>query len=190
MMKNSNLLILLLISTLSVFAQDNSLENQFDEVLKRSNNYQEFKVVKKTDLNILKSNTLSTVSQLENTIENATQEINSQKATISNLNKELESTKNDLEISKDKEKNIEVFGLKTTKGTYNTAMFSLIGFLVVTIIILFVKFNNSNRVTKATKTKLTETEHELESFRHRTIEKEQQLRRKLQDEINKNKDLS
>lgn len=189
-MKYNTLLLLLFFSSLSVFSQDNSLENQFDEVLKKSNNYQEYKVVKKTDLNTLKSNTLSTVSQLESTIESSTQEINSQKSTITNLNKELESTKNNLEISKDKEKNIEVFGFKTTKGTYNTGMFSFIGLLLFTIIVLFIKYNNSNRVTKSTKIKLSETEDELESFRHRTIEKEQQLRRKLQDEINKNKGLN
>jgi len=188
MMKNSALLFLLFISSFTIVAQESDLENQFNDVIKKSNNYQEYKVVKKTDLTSLKKNTLQTVVLLENSIESSSEEINTQKATISNLNKELETTKNDLAISKGKEEGIEVVGMMTTKSTYNTFAFSLIGILLLLIVILFYKFKNSNSITKSTNIKLSETEEELETFRHKTIEKEQQLRRKLQDEINKNKD--
>jgi len=42
--------------TLSVFAQEtpqNTLENQFKDVIEESNDYQDYKVVKKTKLNTL-----------------------------------------------------------------------------------------------------------------------------------------
>lgn len=188
MMKNSALLFLLFICSFTLVAQENDLENQFNDVIKKSNNYQEYKVVKKTDLNSLKKNTLDTIVLLGKSIESTSEEIKTQKATISNLNKELETTKSDLAISKGKEEGIEVAGMMTTKSTYNTFAFSLIGILLLFIVILFFKFKNSNSTTKTTNIKLSETEEELETFRHKTIEREQQLRRKLQDEINKNKD--
>jgi len=188
MIKNISLLVLIVISSLSVVAQENDLENQFDSIIKKSNSYQEYKVIKKVDINTLKKNVIDTVDLLEQQIETSSAEIKNQKDTISNLSNELETTKNDLIISKEKEEGIELFGLVTNKSTYNALAFSLIGILLITIAILFFKFKNSHTVTKSTKVKLLETEEELETYRQKTLEREQQLRRKLQDEINKNKD--
>jgi hypothetical protein len=47
------------------------------------------------------------------------------------------------------------------------------------------KFSNSNLLTKEAKHNLAEVEQELSQFRKKTLEKEQKLRRQLQDEINK-----
>ncbi len=188
MFKNIPFIVLLVISVFSSIAQENDLENQFNEVLKKSNNYQEYKVIKKVEINALKKNVLDTVSALELNIASSSIEIEEQKSTISNLNNELETTKNKLTVSKEKEEGIELLGVLTNKSTYNTFAFSLIGILLFTIFILFYKFKNSNSVTKSTLTKISETEEELDTFRQKSIEREQQLRRKLQDEINKNKD--
>ena len=188
MLKNIPFIVLLVISVFSSIAQENDLENQFNEVLKKSNNYQEYKVIKKVEINALKKNVLDTVSALEQNIASSSIEIEEQKSTISSLNTELETTKNNLTVSKGKEEGIELLGILTNKSTYNTLVFSLIGILLLTIFVLFYKFNNSNSVTKSTLTKISETEEELDTFRQKSIEREQQLRRKLQDEINKNKD--
>jgi len=185
--KNIYLLVLLVSSSFSIIAQENNLENQFNEVLKKSNNYQEYKVIKKVEINSLKKNVLDTVVLLKQNIASSSVEIEQQKNTISTLNNELETTKNDLTVSKKKEEGIELFGIVTNKSTYNIFAFSLIGILLFTIIILFYNFKNSNSITKSTIAKLSETEEELELFRQKTLEREQQLRRKLQDEINKNK---
>jgi len=187
-MKTSALLILLFISAFTIVAQENDLENQFNDVLKKSNNYQEYKVIKKVEINTLKKNVLDTVAALEQNITSSSLEIGQQKETISNLNKELETTKNELAISIKKEKGIEILGIVTNKSTYNIVAFSLIVILLITIFVLLFKYKNSNTITKSTLSKLTETEEELDSFRQKTLEREQQLRRKLQDEINKNKD--
>ena len=40
---------------------------------------------------------------------------------------------------------------------------------------------------KTTKEKLEETDNEFENFRQRSLEREQKIRRKLQDELNKHK---
>ncbi len=188
MFKNIFFLVLLFISSFSIVAQENNLENQFNEVLKKSNNYQEYKVIKKVEINSLKKNVLDTVAALEQNLISYSTEIEKQKSTISSLNNELETTKNELTVSKKKEEGIELMGVLTNKSTYNTVAFSLIGILLFTIFVLIYKFKNSNSVTKSTLSKLSETEEELDSFRQKTIEREQQLRRKLQDEINKNKD--
>lgn len=188
MIKNTTLLVLLVISTLSAVAQENNLENQFNNVIKKSNSYQDYKVIKKVEINTLKTNVLDTIELLEQEIKTSSAELKEQKVAIANLNKELETTKSDLIVSKKKEQGIELFGMATNKSTYNAIAFSLIGFLLLTIIVLFFKFKNSNTITKSTKEKLLDIEEELETYRQKTLEREQQLRRKLQDEINKNKE--
>jgi len=171
----------------SIQAQENTLNNQFNTITEKSNNYKDYKVVKKNKLNFLQRNVLDSVALLQQKIKTSSSEVIQQKSEITTLQQDLEATKNELIISKDKEDGIPFFGTMTKKTTYNTVALSIIGVLLLIIIILFFKYKSSFGIIKTTKTKLEETEEEYESFRQRTLEKEQQLRRKLQDEINKNK---
>jgi len=66
-------------------------------------------------------------------------------------------------------------------------MWGIIGVLAVLWLFFAYKFKSSNSITKEANTKLAETEQEFEEHRKRALEREQQVRRKLQDEINKNK---
>jgi hypothetical protein len=66
-------------------------------------------------------------------------------------------------------------------------LFSTIGILILGLFLFIVKFKNSNIITKQTKLKLSEIEQEFDTYRQKKLEEQQLLRRKLQDEINKNK---
>lgn len=181
------LLCVIFISTTTINAQQQSIDQQFEELIKKSNNYQEYKVVKKEKINSLRKNVSDSISLLEEHILTATSEIDQQKNIISSLNKELETTKNELTTSKEKENGIVVLGILTQKSTYNLIVYSTLAILLAIIFILFVKFKSSFGIIKSTKEKLAETDEEFENFRQRSLEREQQIRRKLQDEINKNK---
>lgn len=189
----TNLIILLsfLFITSAVIGQteSNTIENQFTDVIDKSNNYQEFKVIKKTKINALRKNILDSVVALEKTIETAYSEIEKQKTEISILTKNLATTQENLATSKEKEDGIEFFGMLTKKSTYNMILWSIIIGLLALLAFLFYKFKNSHAITKAAQLKLAETEGEFDAHRRKTLENEQQLRRKLQDEINKNRNV-
>ena len=51
---------------------------------------------------------------------------------------------------------------------------------------MFFIFKKGKRNTKNAKDKLVETQNELDNLRKRSLEREQKVRRELQDEINKN----
>ena len=176
-----------ILSFASITAQDNSLNDQFNNITQKSNNYKDYKVVKKNRLNALQRNVLDTVSNLHKQINTSSVEITKQNSEIVSLNNELSTTKNELIISKEKENGIPVFGMITQKSTYNITALSIIGILLSIIVILFIKYKSGFDVIKTTKSNLAETDEEFEGFRQRSLEREQQLRRKLQDEINKNK---
>ena len=184
------------ICALSVNAQENepkqtldsgTIENQFDYLITKSNRYQEYKVVKRAwldrlkkavddSLNIVKKeliDTKITLSEKETEIVTLTNSLNTTQETVSNLNNEKDS--------------ISFFGMLISKPMYNTTLWSIITILLVALLFFVFKFNNSNAITREAKDKFSDLEIEYENHRQRSLEREQQIRRKLQDEINKQK---
>ncbi|RFN58430.1 hypothetical protein [Marixanthomonas ophiurae] len=195
MKKHLVTLLPLLLCTVILFAQenpqteakDNSIEGQFKDVVDESNNYQEYKVIKKYQINQLRKNILDSISALESKIATSKTEIDQKATQIDSLTSQLKTTKENLSVSKEKENGISILGILTQKATYNTIMWSIIVLLLVGLAFIFYKFKNSHKVTKDSQLKLAETEMELETNRQKSLEREQKLRRKLQDEVNKNR---
>ena len=165
----------------------NNLDDQFTDVIENSNRYQDYKVVKIYKLNALKQNVMDSIAALDKDLATANDTIAAKDNKINQLSSSLKSTQDDLTESRAKENGISLFGMLLTKSTYNTIMWSVIGLLLLLLVITIVRFRQSNTVTKASQLKLSEVEEEYEDYRTRTLEREQQLRRNLQDEINKQK---
>lgn len=183
----------LFLFTLQVAAQDsiqvrkNTLNEQMTEAFDKSNSYQEYKVIKKTQLATLKRNILDSVSALEKSINSQQSELAQQKRAIDSLRENLENTQLNLANSKEKEDGIRFLGILTSKTTYNAIMWSIVLILLLAGGFLFYRFLNSHKITNAAELKMAEMEIELEDYRRNSLEREQKLRRKLQDEINKNR---
>ncbi len=183
----------LFLFTLHATAQDsiqvrkNTLNEQMTDAFDKSNSYQEYKVIKKTQLATLKRNILDSVSSLEKKINTQESELSLQKNEIDSLRQNLQNTKQSLATAKEKEDGIEIFGILTSKATYNAIMWSIILILLLISGFLFYRFLNSHKITNAAQLKMAEMEIELEDYRRNSLEREQKLRRKLQDEINKNR---
>ena len=183
----------LFLFTLQSVAQDsiqvrkNTLNEQMTNAFDKSNSYQEYKVIKKTQLATLKRNILDSVSSLEKKINTQESELSLQKNEIDSLRQNLQNTKQNLASAKEKEDGIEIFGILTSKATYNAIMWSIILILLLISGFLFYRFLNSHKITNAAQLKMAEMEIELEDYRRNSLEREQKLRRKLQDEINKNR---
>ena len=78
-------------------------------------------------------------------------------------------------------------GMQLSKTSYNIVMWSIIAGLFVLLLIFIFKFKNSNSVTRTAKNSLADLEQEFEEHRRVALEREQKVRRQLQDEINKQK---
>lgn len=173
--------------TAVVSAQENTLEDQMTEVFDKSNSYQKYKVIEQTKLATLRRNVLDSVSELQTTIVDQHIDIANRTQTIDSLNLQLEGVKNELEASKEREDGIQVLGVLTSKSTYNTLMWSIIIVLLLLTIFFFYRSSASHQIIRDTRQKVDELDAENENLRRTNLEREQKLRRKLQDEINKNK---
>ncbi len=167
-----------------------TIDEQFTDVIDKSNRYEDYKVVKIYKLNNLRKNIKDSIARFEASLETAESFAGEQKARIDTLTNQLKDLESQLETSKSKEDGIELFGALIKKSTYKTTMWSIIGLLALIGFILLFKFRNSNAITRNAKLKLAETEAEFEEHRQKNLEQQQVLRRKLQDEINKNKNLT
>lgn len=173
----------------SIQVHKNTLNDQMNDAFEKSNSYQEYKVIKKTQLATLKRNILDSLSTFDKKISSQRNELRLQKSEIDSLTKTLQSTQNDLTASQEKEDGIQVLGILTSKSTYNAIMWGIILLLLLAGGFLFYRFLNSHKVTNASQLKIAEMEIELEDYRRNSLEREQKLRRKLQDEINKNRKI-
>ena len=166
---------------------EGTIDNQFEYVIRRSNSYQEFKVVKKTWLYELKAHTLDSLNAVQKELKDSQSTINNQSNEIDQLKTDLANTKSDLENTKKEKDSMALFGMQMGKGGYNALMWSIIAALLALLILFIYKFKNSNSITKQAKKSLLETEEEYEEYRRNSLEREQKVRRQLQDEINKQK---
>jgi len=175
--------------TVVLFAQDNgnTIENQFIDVVDNSNNYQEFKVIKKTKIYTLRKNILDSIAALESLLESSNAIIDQQKNELAILSQNLTTTQENLITSKEKEDVIEVFGILTKKSTYINLMWVIILGLLALLSLVLYKFKKNHTVTKEAQLKFSEIENEFDAYRQKTLEENQLIGRKLQDEIIKNR---
>ncbi len=186
--KNTFPIFFLLFISMTGFSQtDNTLENQFDDVYNSSNNYQDFKVVKRTDLNSLKKSTLDSIAVYKNALAQMQGELESQQIELGLIQTSLKENNEKLQKTEQRENDISFLGIQTSKTAYNSIVWTIIIALAIILFFFVYKFKNSHVVIRETKTKLDELEKEYELHRQRALEREQQLNRKLLDEINKNK---
>ena len=166
---------------------DGTIDNQFEYVIKKSNRYQDYKVVKINWLNTLKAHTLDSLNALRKDLSDTQTVVDTQANEISELKTNLTNTQNNLDKTNKEKNSMALFGLQMSKTSYNLLMWTIIAALFVLLILFVYKFKNSNSVTKLTKNTLIDIEEEFEEHRRKALEREQIVRRQLQDELNKQK---
>ncbi|WP_370390850.1 tRNA (guanine-N1)-methyltransferase [uncultured Winogradskyella sp.] len=164
-----------------------TIDNQFEYVIRRSNSYQDFKVVKKTWLYALKAHTMDSLQALRKDLANTQSVVDRQALNIETLQTSLANTEETLAKTEEEKNNMALFGMQLGKTNYNVLMWSIIAALFALLLFFIYKFKNSNTLTRQAKFKLEEVESEFEEHRRIALEREQKVRRQLQDEINKNK---
>lgn len=166
--------------------KSNTLDAQFQDVIDNSNNYQSYKVIEQSKLLKLKSNISDTITEYKQTISEERNVISEQEAKIDSSLQEIETLKTTLGETQKKVDNIDFLGMPTQKSMYNIIMWTIVGILFLLALILFFVFKKGQRNTKDAKEKLVDTQVELDTLRKRSMEREQKVRRELQDELNKN----
>ena len=166
-------------------AEKNTLENQFDEIYRTSTTYQTYKVIGKDRFLDLKKNVLDSLQKATKEISEKQQLLVAERNNVKELNAELDKTQEELTKTQEKENSISLFGFQLNKITYNLILWLIIVSLALALGFFVFKFSRSNILTKKAQDDLLDVEQEFEMHRKKSLEREQKLRRQLQDEINK-----
>ncbi|MBB1140639.1 hypothetical protein [Myroides sp. WP-1] len=179
----------LLTYSLSSYAQSetNTIESQFNTLLSQSNNWQNYKVVEKNKLLHIQQNVKDSIARLQTTIGKNNQILVEQKTTIDSLSNQLQGVQKDLTHALEQENNLDFIGISTHKSTFKVIVWSIIIILLLILGLLFTQYKRSFTTTKEARKKQLDAESELEEYKKSALEREQKIRRQLQDEINKNK---
>jgi hypothetical protein len=164
-----------------------TIESQFDFLYRKSSSYQEYKVVKKTFYQKIKGNVLDSMNALKKDLMDTKKLVEVQGDDIKRLKSDLLTTNDNLtSVTKEKD-NIKFLGIPMTKASYNSLLWTIIFSLVALLLFFIFRFKSSNAITIQSKNLLSDTEKEFEAYKAKALEREQKVRRELQDELNKQK---
>jgi beta-lactamase regulating signal transducer with metallopeptidase domain len=173
------------ISTPNNSLNGGTIASQFDYIYNSSNNYQEYKVVKKTSLEKLKNNIVDSLKGMQSKLSNVNSTLSNHDNEVSSLKDSLTQINQELKTTKDQKESFSFLGILLSKSTYNTFVWCLIGILMVALFFYVYRYRQSHTVTAEAKKTLDELKEEFEQHRKKAMEREQKLNRRLQDELNK-----
>jgi len=164
-----------------------TIENQFDYLINKSNKYKNYKVVKRESLFQLKKAVNDSLNLVKKDLKSTKIVLKEKEIEITTLTNSLSQTKKVVVELNNQKDSINFFGMLISKPVYNTTLWTIIGVFFAALLFFIFKFNNSNTTTKEINNKFLELEKEYEDHRQRSLEREQQIRRKLQEKLNKHK---
>ena len=161
------------------------LATLFDSIYTISNSYDRYKIIKKVYFQDLKRQSLDSVENYKQQLIEKESLLKLETQNFETLKAQADLTQIALNQSLQKENSITLFGAAISKKNYNLILWSIVLLLLLGLCYYIYKFNNNKHLTKKAQNSLTEIEQELTAYRKQSLENEQKLRRKLQDEINK-----
>jgi hypothetical protein len=196
-MKNYFYFFLLLLTNVALSQEPNpesnsasingTLANQFDYVIQKSNNFQEFKVFKHDYLLLLKKNSLDSVGRIKNELVSLKSQFSNHTSIVAQLKDTLKAINEELTTLKKAQDNVSLFGSPMSKTNYNIVMWGIVIVLFLILIVFLFQLKSAKAIAHEVKNNVKKIEEEFEDYKHKALEKEQKLGRQLQDEINKHK---
>lgn len=173
----------------STVAQDylksGTVEEQFNNMLDKSETYKEYKVIPRSDLKKFRRNFRDTLSLRKVDYLQAQTTISNQLTEIELLKTELSSTQDILQKTNNEKDSILFLGIPMSKLKYKGLMWTLLGLSLAGLLFFIYRFRNSNQATLDIQKEFSETQLAFDAYKKRALDKEQKISRMLQDELNK-----
>lgn len=163
-----------------------SIDEQFKILYEKSNNYQDYKVIKKTDLQRLWKNASDSIKAKQNAYSKISSSLKAKDNTVNQLKTDLSKKNEELTAAINSNNEIALLGfIPLSKGTYNMFICIIIAMLIAACAFFYLRSKHANKQAKEKVTMYNEVSEEYKSFKTRAHENEKKLARALQDERNK-----
>ncbi len=161
-----------------------TISSQFEYLNRISNNYQEYKVVKKTNLDKIKANVLDSLRVFEKDLVEIQQTVTAQQTKINQLEDQVENIQAELQTTEEARDSFFFLGMPIHKNAYNTMMWTIVAGLLGAFLFFLYKYSRSHKVISIARQNLAETVEEFEQHRKNTLDRERKLKRELVDALN------
>lgn len=165
------------------------VENKFNAIIEKAIVFKEYKLIKTVVLDEFRENLTVFLTANQADFANLNSQLREQDVSLSNLNTQLAALKNENISLNNSVTAISLFGMSFQKGTYNFIMWTFLLLIAFAAFYFAYRFMLANKITRNSKVILAEVEDEYQLFKQNSIEREQKLRRQLQDEIIKYRKL-
>ena len=183
------ILFILLFSSITTFAQQTgslSIDEQFKQITETSNNYQEYKVIKKTELQKLWKNTNDTIKAKQLAYAKTQNSTKEKDLTIAQLKQNFDKKNAELTAAINANNEILLLGfIPLSKSSYNFMMCGIIILLIAAAGFFYFRSQYANRQASEKTALYNEVSEEYKTFKSKAHENEKKLARALQDERNK-----
>ena len=125
---------------------DGTLANQFDYVIQKSNNFQEYKVVKRDYLMLLKKNSLDSVGRFKNELVSLKSQFSNHASIVAQLKDTLKATNEELTTLKTAQDNVSLFGSPISKTNYNIVMWGIVIVLFLILIVFLFQLKSAKAI--------------------------------------------
>jgi Tfp pilus assembly protein PilE len=158
-----------------------TIDSQFEYIYESSNNFDEYKVVKKTNLDQLKSNILDSMKTMRSEVADQKSLMQSKNDSIESLNSLLALSESEKQTAIDAKDNFTFLGIGVQKAFYSSLMWVLVAVLATALAFFSFQYLKSfNRIKKAQRD-LEEFQDEFENHRKNTLDRERKMKRELID---------
>jgi hypothetical protein len=169
------------------FENKGDLNSQFDYLLKTSTSYNNYKIVLKDTYLRIQKNVQDSVFNYKNQSVLLKNEVKQLETSNALLQERAARLQKELDVTKAEKDSITIMGMPLQKNLYNLILIASLLILFSATLFFIYKYRNSNRLTLAADKSLSETQLEFSSFQKNALKRQQELNRKLQDEILKKK---
>jgi cell division septum initiation protein DivIVA len=174
-----------------VFAQEQTgslnsgtINSQFDYLNSISNNYQEYKVVKKAHLDKIRQNVTDSLNVFKEDLVTLKQDLKSRQADIAGLKEQMAALEKQLVSAEEARDSFAFLGLPVHKAAYNSFMWTLVAILLGAFLFFLFQYSQSHKVISKARKDLEETREEFDQHRKNTLDRERKLKRELVDALN------
>ncbi|GGG75610.1 hypothetical protein GCM10007415_04080 [Parapedobacter pyrenivorans] len=162
-----------------------TIDSQFVYLYAISRSQNGIEHVRQANLERIRKNIADTIQAFTKEIADLKAKDGSHRATVEAVTDSLAQVRNDLQAARQEKDSFSFIGISLQKATYSLMMWGIVLLLAAALAFYVYRFNQSHVVTKDTKKAIEDLQGEFEQHRKKAMEKEQKLKRQLQDEINK-----
>ena len=162
-----------------------TIDSQFVYLYAISRTQNGIEHIRRPNLEQIRKNVADTIRVLTSEIADLKAKDGNQQAAVNAMTDSLVRVQHDLQTAQREKDNFSFIGISLQKSTYSSIMWGIVLVLAVALATFIYRFNQSHVVTKDTRKAIADLQDEFDQHRKKALEKEQKLKRQLQDEINK-----